>query len=137
MKYVMVPNDVKLTNPATGERIQMEKGDMDPVTMSRFVLDNICNDEKIGKGGDGMRRIIRLEKAFEGKRPGSVVDVESDDHKVMITICNEMTFKVPLIGKQFYPFVEAIEKATDEKPAEKTNGLALGDVPLIHESANA
>jgi hypothetical protein len=128
MKYVLITADVHVKDPRTGKPALETKetgGTPEPiiVSMQSFVRDSICNDQRIGRGGDGIRRIIRLEKAFDplnatirgGKRYASV---ESGDHQKVMEIVNDMNFASPLVGRQLVDLVEAWEKALDELPAE-------------------
>lgn len=139
MKYVLIPEAVKLVEPKSGKRIkQMDENnnvvEIPPITMAAFIRDNVLNDQRIGKGGEGIRRIIRVEKALEPRnsnvRNGQLYAVfDTEDHKKLMEIVNDLTWQAPLIGRQYYPFIEALEQATDELPApvvesepEKPNG---------------
>jgi hypothetical protein len=134
MKYVMIPSPVKLVEPRTGKPIkqQNEAGvleDIPPVTMPGWNNDFIISNQMIGKGGDGIRRVIRLEKAFkeENLKVANGVKyaaVESDDHKMVMNIVNELTWQNMLVGKQYFVFMEAWEKALDELPKEEAKPAA-------------
>jgi hypothetical protein len=130
MKYVVVPSDITIKDPRTGKVVkETSEPGADPealvISMQRFVRDNICNDQRIGRGGDGVRRIIRLEKAFDvanlsirsGKKYAAV---ESGDHQKAMEIVNDMTWPSPLVGRQLVEMIEAWEKALDELPSENS-----------------
>lgn len=126
MKYVLIPADVPLINWATKKPLlkSNEPGaEQEVVSMQVFVRDSVCNDQRIGRGGDMIRRIIRLEKAFEPanlttKAGKKYAAVESGDYSTVMTIVNDLQWQSPLVGRQLVEMVEAWEKALDELPEE-------------------
>lgn len=120
MKYVKVPVPVQLVNPQTKRPIKQAKedgttSDMDPMTAHAFLVNYVLGQQTIGKGVDGIRRVVKLDRAFDGCKPGDVVGVEDADYAVVLEILKTMELGSPVVMAQLLPFFESWETATSEK----------------------
>ena len=122
-KHVVVPQPVELRDVRTGKRLQRaildpppgpgERTtfeDIPPVTMHSFMVE-ICNDQRIGKGGDGARRINRLLEAFRDKKAGAIVGIEDADFTAVMQIIDDFQLQSPVLLAQHVPLLEAWENA--------------------------
>lgn len=119
MKFFVVPEPVALVNTITKEPLKYgadhpQKGEAIVVSAHRFLTDNVLSSTKIGKGVDAIRRIQKLDSAFETASPGDLVGIEDADYTVVKEILNTMEFASPLIAAQLSPFFEAWESAQNQ-----------------------
>ena len=134
MKYFVVPEPVTLLNTITKKPMvhgkdHPEEGQPVQITAHRFLLDNVLSSKDIGKGVEGIRRVRKLDMAFEDVKPGDLVGVEDADYTTVMKIMSEMEFGSPLHAAQLLPFFEAWETTAKQDEKWKRDQLAPKAVP--------
>jgi hypothetical protein len=119
MKYVVIPEPVTLINKITGKPIvydpsHPQKGEPAIFTMHRWLCDNVLAAQEIGKGIEGIRRVRKLDMAFENSKPGDLVGVEDADYAAAWKIIENMSLANALVASQLFSFYEAWEVAAKQ-----------------------
>jgi hypothetical protein len=144
MKYVIIPEDVALMNRRTGKPIQVVRQDGEKpsdwvFTHEEFVLDHVCSDPRISAGGgDGARRLRKIEEAFLGCKPGDEIGVEDADYRVVMMVVGTLSWGPQFArhAAQLLPHIEAWEVADKQndqwkrKREEEAKLRAVGDKEL-------
>lgn len=136
MKFVVVPEPVAVADKRTGKPILRALPGSDPaeladshkraaclvpmvVTMRDFIYDYVLTSSEIGKGGEGARRVRKLEVAFADSKPGTIVGVEDDDYKIVCRILDNLEWLPQFAphSAQLLPFFEAWDDAKKQDEA--------------------
>jgi len=123
MKYVIVPPDVTIMNKATGKPVRAIDGDTEKdfvVSMQFFVERYISTSSKLLRfrpdeaSGEGLRRVAKLLRVFEGGKPGDVIGIEDADYKAARAAVDALDWSalgLAGVAPQLLPMVEAWEAA--------------------------
>ncbi len=127
MRHIIVPEPVTIIDPRTKEPIlavQSEGKEPQPFVIDhmRFVQDHICGATDFVSGGvKALRRALKLSEAFEGCKPGDVIDVEDADYEAAEKVLSNIKW-APAFARyavQMLPHLEAWEAARDQDTAWK------------------
>lgn len=122
MRYVVIPDDVEIVDRATGKPVMAratEEETPTPLVFRHrdFVLNNLLGDQNVSKGGgEGIRRVMRVERAFSDCRPGDAIGVEEADYKILRQVVDGLTWHPSFVRHvaQIYSHIEAWEKAAEQ-----------------------
>ena len=119
MKYVVVPEAVAIVNFITKEPLKYDqnhpqRGENVAISMHKFLNDNILSSPKIGKGLEALRRVMKIDSAFENTVGGDIVGIEDADYVAVQAIVHEMEFSDTRLAVQMLPFFEALESAASQ-----------------------
>lgn len=107
---------------------------MEPFTQALFIQHLVNSDEKFNSTGPGIRAGIRVEDAFSANT--SVIELDENSWQLLKNSADSPSGGYPAIyvtgsdgsveklyfGRKLLPFIDAILEASDEKPAEPTDG---------------
>jgi hypothetical protein len=125
MKYITVPNPIRLHDPITGNHASNPE-----LTLKTYGLQFWFNDARWQKPLSNMTRLVKVLDAFDGKIAGEVIKLEDADYAVLKTIITEPTdaqaLPLPLFMLQLQPFMDAVLEASTKDPLEvvRPNGQA-------------
>ena len=108
-KYIDKVAPIQLVDPNTKKPLEVP-----PTTQAQWVTNNLLSNQAMGDGLAGMRRVMKVADAFEK----DVIEVDVDDHQILLSVLRSIKWQNPVIAAQYYRFAEAIEYAKDEKPEE-------------------
>jgi len=135
MRYVTVPEPIKLYEPISGKPFQVldEKAeqptldqrragaqqitkDDEPVDFYKWLKSFVLQDEKFNKGFSSWEMVSRIQVAFREATPGDVVAVDEGDWDLASDVAKEPTktvYPTGLIACQYYSFIVAIAGTKD------------------------
>lgn len=123
MKNVVVPPSVTFVNKdGTPATVTGQDGKpQNTVSMYDFVMDSVCASPEIGKGIEGVKRVRKLQRAFEDTKPGDIVGIEDADYTVAMKVIENIQWARPIIAMQLLPMMEAWENAAKQDEDWKKN----------------
>jgi hypothetical protein len=125
MKFIQVPNPIRLTDPITGQPAQNPE-----LTFRTYGLQFWFNDSRWQKPISNMARLVKVLNAFESACIGETIKLEDADYAILKTIIEsptpEQSLPLPLFMLQLQPFADAVLGAKDKDPLEliRPNGQA-------------
>jgi hypothetical protein len=122
MKYIKMQPEVALINSMTGEPIKEQSGDPSTFTFEQFILSRLC-DAKFGRDMEKIFQAIKIRKQL--KEADEYMTLEDADHAALVDSVKSPSAETmynAVVAASFVPFMEAINGATSEKPAKKSNG---------------
>lgn len=125
MHYIVVPPDVKIIDKRSGKPVPYQRTPEDKpepwiITHDEFVIDILCASAAILEGGgDGLRRQLRLQTAFENCHAGDVIGVDGPDYLAAKRALGTIGWspQAARFASQMLPHIaawEAAEKQTKE-----------------------
>jgi hypothetical protein len=145
MKYVIVPPDITIMNRSTGKAVQAIDGNVEKdfvFTMSFFVERYIIVSSRVLRArpdeptGDGLRRALKLQRAFENCAPGQVIGVEDADYKAVRAAVDNIDWPPAFapFAPQVLPMIEAWEAAEKQDDEWKRKRDAEARRAAIHDA---
>jgi hypothetical protein len=132
MKYITVPNPIRLHDPITGQPASNPE-----LTLKTYGLQFWFNDSRWQKPLSNMTRLVKVLDAFEGKIAGEVIRLEDADYSVLKAIIESPTqdqaLPLPLFMLQLQPFMDAVLEAASKDPHEVVRSNGTPD----HDSSEA
>jgi hypothetical protein len=113
---VVVPKPRKLVNERTGLPLKNTEGELPELDMYGFMIDVPLASPKVGKGSPGLRLRERIMDLFRNAKGGDVVKVAAGDYERIMEILRDYDWGYMTIAGQYLPFLDALEKATEDKP---------------------
>jgi hypothetical protein len=122
LKYIKVPNPVKLKDLVTREEVGVE------YTFFRWLQEIVLMDIRFAVDWKTNRSAVRISDAFFNKGAGASVAVEEADFDLLKASSEEPQrrdratgqmvkgYEQPALFQQVIPFVEAVQAASDRVP---------------------
>lgn len=126
MKYVVVPEPVKLVSPLNNKPYTETGPDgtaaeIPPITLHGFLLRWVLSEtepvmsngqvtgvrSKLGEGYEGVRRASKIDRLFESAVPGDIVGVEDADWTAVKKIIEEKEWPMPMVGARLVEIMDA------------------------------
>ena len=118
MKYISIPEDIKLGND----------GEKDVFQKFTDWLTNPLNGAQFGMSGATLRMSVKIESRFAGKKVGEVVHLDDKEWALLNDAAENPKSQDPRakdvvvgfithVAKVFLPFMDAVADAVDEEPA--------------------
>lgn len=125
MRYLIVPADVHLVDRKSGKALLLQRHaneQAQPWILSHedFLSEYVFSHPNMTRGGAAaLRRIQKLERAFRGCQPNSLIAVEDSDYLLVRDMVERIEWPTQLarFAPQMLPHLEAWERADAQNDA--------------------
>lgn len=117
MKYIKVPDSVKLTN-LFGESFKDQDENDAELTCQQFILQRL-SDAKFGQGLESVMSSSQIKKAVDSSDNSDVIQLETKDWELLVTAVKEPSpgnLYNTTIAHCLLDFMKAVVAATDDPP---------------------